>query len=124
MGISLWILPTSYRVCRVCSMSTALETPKTEAWKPDLTFGDRLVLIRRHVGTNVETLAAQCGLKASTWYSWESGSRPQDLPHVVAAISAATGVDRNWLMWGLPETTDFLISGFVQEALFTASQAA
>lgn len=96
-------------------MSTALD-PKTEPWTPEITFGDRLVIIRRHIGTNVETLAANCGLKASTWYSWENGSRPQDLPRVVAAIARSTGVDRDWLMWG--NTQSVCITHSEQISLF------
>ena len=69
-------------------------------WVPEDTFAGRLLLLRHELGESTEALAARCGLKHQTWSTWERGSSPRNMSAVVAAISLATGVDRDWLMWG------------------------
>ena len=77
-------------------MSTQLE------WRPIDTFGSRLVLIRRELGLSTEEIADRCGLKHQTWSTWERGATPRGMNAVVAKIALATGVNRDWLMWGGP----------------------
>lgn len=71
-------------------------------WVPEDTFGARLVLLRRQLGMSVEDMAIACGQKPATWSTWERGASPRGMAAVVASISLATGVSRDWLMWGGP----------------------
>jgi transcriptional regulator with XRE-family HTH domain len=75
-------------------------------WVPEDTFGTRLVILRRQLGLSVEEMAERCGQKAATWSTWERGAAPRSMASVVAAISLATGVSRDWLMWGGPLSTE------------------
>lgn len=109
------------------TMAVTLPDTTDDNWVPELNFGDRLVVIRRHLDENVETLAARCGLSPSTWYSWENGAQPRGQADIVARIAQVTNVDRNWLMWGSAYSAclmhemspDLLGDGGVhQEALF------
>lgn len=84
-------------------------TSATEGWvpapepPPEDNFGSRLRRIRRHLDLSTDEIAPMCGIRAVTWRSWEAlGSRPRGMNEVVNRIAAATGVDRNWLMWGEP----------------------
>ena len=46
-------------------------------------------------------LATLCGQPLTTWGTWErERSMPRNLLEVVTAITNATGVDRDWLLWG------------------------
>lgn len=50
------------------------------AWVPDDSFAARLVLIRKQLGLSQEEAATRCGLKPSTWFSWENdAARPRIL---------------------------------------------
>jgi len=71
-------------------------------WVPGDTFASRLVLVRRELGLSTEEIAERCNLKHQTWSTWERGARPRGMDRVVARISMATGVSREWLMWGGP----------------------
>lgn len=82
-------------------MAVNPERQPGEPWVPTESFGDRLVLVRRHVGNiSTEEAAARAGLKAPTWNTWENGASPRNMAEVVAKIHDAFGVDRDWLMWG------------------------
>lgn len=70
-------------------------------WVPADTFGDRLRAVRRHLNLRVEQIAELCEVPLATWSSWEHGRRPRRLDEVVQTIATQTGVDRNWLMWGV-----------------------
>lgn len=72
----------------------------TASWIPADTFASRLIEVRRALGLTVEQAADRCGLKRPTWGSWESGALPRNMAAVVARIALATGVDRDWLMFG------------------------
>lgn len=74
----------------------------TEAWIPTDTFGTRLFIVRKQKGLTVEAIAKLCGVAHPTWTTWENGAKPRDMGNAVAKISAALGVDRDWLMWGGP----------------------
>ena len=71
-------------------------------WVPADTFGARLMLLRHQLGLSTEEIAGRCDLKTPTWSTWERGASPRNMPGVVARITLATGVDRDWLMWGGP----------------------
>ena len=80
---------------------------REESWTPRDTFGTRLLLVRRELELSQEEAATLCGLPAPTWAAWErKGDRqPRGQADIVAKIAAATGCDRNWLMWGNQNTT-------------------
>lgn len=77
-------------------MSTAQEA----SWVPADSFGSRLIQLRRAMGLGQKEMALKCGYNDRTWNTWERGAVPRKLNEVVAAIHRATGVDRDWLMWG------------------------
>lgn len=77
-----------------------MTTQTAETWIPEDTFGSRLLLLRRHRHMTVEQIAKLCGIAQPTWTTWENGARPRDFLKAVQKITAATGVDRNWLLWG------------------------
>lgn len=69
-------------------------------WIPDVsTFGARLALVRQRMGWgNVAEAALACGVPVASWRNWErDGRKPRDLPGVVQAIAARTGVSAVWL---------------------------
>jgi len=73
----------------------------TKAWTPDTTsFAARLWSVRRHLGLTQDALALMCGLRSQEISRWEAGTMPRNLAEVVDKIATATGVDRDWLMWG------------------------
>lgn len=78
------------------------------AWIPADTFGTRLFIIRRQKGLTVEAIAKLCGVAHPTWTTWENGAKPRDLVAAIEKISAAVGVDKQWLMWGGPLESDRL----------------
>jgi transcriptional regulator with XRE-family HTH domain len=73
---------------------------ETQAWRPEDTFGARLVLVRRELGLSQSEAAERCGISGATWATWELGRSPRNMPRQVDKISDALGVDRDWLMWG------------------------
>jgi|SRR5690625_2130944 len=77
-------------------------TTQTHTWVPASTFATRLVLLRRELGLNVKAAAAKAGIHYATWSTWENGRTPSNQAEVVSAIADAFGVDRGWLMWGVP----------------------
>ena len=76
------------------------DVPATSWTAETDTFGTRIWAMRRELGWNRQRLAAECGVSPASVRSWERGSLPRNMPQVVQAISDATGVDRDWLMWG------------------------
>lgn len=72
------------------------------SWVPEETFGARLVMVRRCLGWNIKEAAARTGLDDGSWSNWERGASPRDKADIVERIAAATGADREWLMWGTP----------------------
>lgn len=71
-------------------------------WVPTDTFGGRLILLRHQLGLTIDEAAERTGQKPATWSTWERGSMPRSMAAIVASISLATGVSREWLMWGGP----------------------
>lgn len=66
-------------------------------------FGGRLLMLRMSLGLSPEQISPRCGLDKSSWRNWEGGMVPRNLPEVVQKIVAATGVNRDWMLWG-PDT--------------------
>lgn len=76
-----------------------------QGWVPSAdTFGARLALVRQHLGLNVKAAAERAGLDHSSWGTWERGRQPRDLLEKAKQISERLGVDRTWLLTGLPPT--------------------
>lgn len=78
----------------------------TSTWVPAPptaeTFAARLRLLRLAMGdASIEEMAKRCGTSPATWRTWERGARPHGLDLVVRRICDATGVHRDWLMWGV-----------------------
>lgn len=73
---------------------------------PQDTFAVRLAAVRIFAGNlTIQQAAERCGLVDQSWSNWERGVNPRDKSDVVAAISAALEIDRDWLMWGGPLAT-------------------
>ncbi len=67
------------------------------------TFGNRLILVRAHLGhLTVKEAAEKCTLNYGSWSNWERGKLPRDKIEVADAISEALGIDRDWLLHGGP----------------------
>lgn len=98
-------------------MSVTTTTETAGPWVPADTFGMRLLRLRKSMRMTSADIAALCNVKTSTWQNWERGTNPLGMAEVVRNISAATGCDRGWLMWGLSETSDYLIPADVADAL-------
>ncbi len=92
-------------------------------WVPALPFGGRLLVLRHNLGLTVEEMADLTGQKSPTWSSWERGAKPRDLIAVVEAIHDATGVRREWLLWG-GEPGDGPPPGVTRESSWDNSWAA
>lgn len=71
------------------------------------TFGDRLALLRHHLGLSRKAAADKCGLDDASWANWEGGkTRPRDFPRVVEAIHDGLRANVDWLMWGRSDDED------------------
>lgn len=96
-----------------------VETSQPEVpWVPRNTFGMRLLMLRKHLGASAEHMATLIGVSQPTWSMWEGdASSPRNQAEVVTKIADATGVDRNWLMWGnSPTNCDYGVTS--QPSLF------
>lgn len=67
---------------------------------PKDSFALRLVMLRHELGLSQEQAATICGLKASTWATWENGVKPRGMDEVVGLIASQLDCDRGWLMFG------------------------
>ena len=70
------------------------------AWTPRDTLAHRLILVRHELGISQREAAVRCGIPYGSWQSMEDGRDARGLIDKVAKISAALGVDRDWLTWG------------------------
>ena len=70
------------------------------AWIPSDSFGTRLRIVRHQKRLSAEQIGEVCGVTKSTVGDWERGSNPKNMAQIVLKISEATGVDRDWLMFG------------------------
>jgi transcriptional regulator with XRE-family HTH domain len=71
---------------------------------PDVTkFGTRLVLTRMALGWSQTQMANVLGVDNTRLSRWEAGAnRPRDVLNLVSRVCTATGVHREWLLWGEP----------------------
>lgn len=70
--------------------------------RPADSFALRLAMMRTELGISLEEAAERCGLKPSTWATWEKGARPRGMDSVVQKIADGLGYDRGWIMFGGP----------------------
>lgn len=80
-------------------------TSMTETWVPASTFGSRLYEGRRVLGLTVEEAAPRCGVKVSTWSSWERGVSPHNLEEIARKIESGIGLNHVYL------TSNFIPEG-------------
>ncbi len=73
---------------------------KSTNWVPTNTFGMRVHQLRHACGLSAAELGEITGNAETTVLNWEKGSAPKNQAEIVDKIARATGVDRNWLMWG------------------------
>lgn len=79
-----------------------VQPDQAEAWIPrDTTFGMRLAMVCQHMRLSGAGVARLCGYAASTWNSWEAGTTPENIAEVAQKIATVTGVDRDWLLYGV-----------------------
>lgn len=84
-------------------MATAM---RSENWTPADTLAHRFLLVRAQLGLDRKHFAVLTGLTENQLQSIESGRSPRDLAAKVNRVHLATGVDREWLMWGGPLKTE------------------
>jgi len=66
-------------------------------------FGNRLMLVRAHLGhLTVKDAAERCGLNYGSWSNWEHGKLPRDILDVAEAVAEGLSIDRDWLLHGGP----------------------
>ena len=80
-------------------MTTAARIIKSD-WIPSDSFATRIAILRRELGMSRAEFAEHVGLTANQIQGMEDGRSPQRLQEKVQKIHKATGVDREWLMWG------------------------
>jgi len=86
-------------------MTTQSAVPEAteRAWIPTASeFGTRLAMVRQTKSWNQTEASVKCGLGQNDWARYENGVSPRKITEVVTKVSAATGVDQNWLLWGPP----------------------
>jgi hypothetical protein len=71
-----------------------------QPWRPADTLAMRLLVMRHDLKISQREAALRSGLSFGEWQSMENGAAARGIDRKVAAIAAAFGVDRDWLMWG------------------------
>ena len=71
-------------------------------WIPRDDLATRVVVLRTQMGLSRRQFAQLTGLTENQLQGIEDGRSPHKLPEKVQAIHDATGVSREWLMWGGP----------------------
>lgn len=82
-------------------MTTAEKVHDTD-WVPKDTLAARIVVLRNALGLSRREFSQLTGLTENALQGIEGGRSPHKLQQKIQAIQAATGVDRDWLMWGGP----------------------
>lgn len=73
-------------------------------WRPEITFNDRLRLVRTNYGRRLgrtvtqEEMAALLGEKVGTYKTWEAKGHPADPVAFAKKIERITGADPVWLL--------------------------
>lgn len=95
------------KICAQCAIYAIIarmtDTPTMARWVPETTtFRARLALIRRQMGWNLREASTECGLAPNAWARYEQLMSPRDIFGTVDKIVERTGVDRMWLLTGVP----------------------
>lgn len=77
-------------------MSTVLQ----ERRRPVDTLPLRLLAIRHELGLSQREASARCGVPYGVWQGMESGRSTRDRDMWLTKVAAATGYEREWLVWG------------------------
>lgn len=72
------------------------------SWVPSDTLAARVIVLRSQLGMSRRQFATHTGLTENQLQGIEEGRSPQKLPQKIQMICDATGVSRDWLMWGGP----------------------
>ena len=79
-----------------------MTTATKSDWIPRDDLATRVVVLRTQMGMSRRQFAQLTGLSENQLQGIEDGRSPHRLPEKVQAIHKATGVSREWLMWGGP----------------------
>lgn len=79
-----------------------MTTATKNDWTPRDDLATRVVILRTQMGLNRRQFAHLTGLSENQLQGMEDGRSPHKLPEKIQAIHKATGVSREWLMWGGP----------------------
>ena len=71
-------------------------------WVPQDTLAARVVLLRHTLGLSRRQFSQLTGVTEAALQGIEEGRSPHKLPEKIQKIHQATGVSREWLMWGGP----------------------
>lgn len=85
-------------------------------WRPELTFNDRLRLVRTNYGKRVgrtitqDEMAQLLDEKPGTYKTWEAKGKPADVVAFARKVERVTGADPVWLvdLTDGPDTPDDL----------------
>ena len=70
------------------------------AWRPLDTLANRFRLVRADMGLSQKEFGELVGIRPSQVQSIEDGRTARALDVKIRQIAMATGVDKDWLMWG------------------------
>ena len=73
---------------------------EVEAWRPQDSLANRIILLRHNLDLSQEEFCAQTGITKGVLQGMESGRAPRKEAATLARIALATGVDREWLAFG------------------------
>lgn len=79
---------------------------EVEAWRPQDSLANRIILLRHNLDLSQEEFCAQTGITKGVLQGMESGRAPRNEAATLARIALATGVDREWLAFGGPLGTE------------------
>ena len=78
---------------------------RIHARRPADTLATRLIILRHELGWTQRDATHETGVPYGVWQGMESGRETRGLNRHIVAIAAASGYDRDWLMWGGPLTS-------------------
>lgn len=85
---------------------SCMTTATKSDWIPRDDLATRVVVLRTQMGLSRRQFAQLTGLTENQLQGIEDGRSPHKLPEKIQAIHNATGVSREWLMWGGPLNGD------------------
>lgn len=70
-------------------------------WAPKIGFGDRLRIVRRHLGIPQTVMAKALGVNEATYSAWETlGTEPRGIVEVAKKVEKLFKVPAQWLLMG------------------------